>query len=210
LFSTNKAFPNAVFIFYFVSLNQKTSNMKKTIVGAIVGGIILFAWQFLSWAALNLHEKQQQYTPKQDSIMAYLNTQFSEDGGYYLPNFAPGTSDEQMKTEMKVREGKPWAQISYHKSMPGMDKMFMNMGRGLLINIFTIWLLCWLLVKIPSPSFGTIFLGTLFTGLIVFFNAPYIMHIWYQSFDLMVHFTDALVAWGATGIWLGWWLTRKK
>ncbi len=42
--------------------------MKKTIIGAIVGGIIIFAWQFLSWGPLNLHEAQQQYTPKQDTI----------------------------------------------------------------------------------------------------------------------------------------------
>lgn len=184
--------------------------MKKTIVGAIVGGIIIFLWQFLSWAALNFHEAQQQYTPKQDSILAYLNTQFSQDGGYLLPNSAPGTSSDDIQKQMKASMGKPWVQIMYHKSMGGTDKMLMNMGRGLLINIITVWLLCWLLVKIPSPSFGTIFTGTLFTGLIVFFNIPYINHIWYETFDLMAHFTDALVSWGITGIWLGWWLSRKK
>jgi hypothetical protein len=184
--------------------------MKKTIVGAIVGGIIIFAWQFLSWGALNMHEKQQKYTPKQDSILAYLSTQFNEDGGYFLPNYPPGTSNTEMEKQMKAFEGKPWAQVSYHKAMPGMNKMFMNMGRSLAVDILTIWLLCWLLVKIPSPSFGTVFLGTVFTGLIVFFNAPYVMHIWYESFDVMAHFTDALASWGITGLWLGWWLTRKK
>lgn len=184
--------------------------MKKTIVGAILGGIIIFAWQFMTWGALNLHEKQQSYTPKQDSILAYLGTQFTEDGGYYMPNFAPGTSNEDAKKQMAANEGKPWAQVVYHKSMPGMNQMFMNMGRSLLIDILVVWLLCWLLVKIPSPTFGTIFLGTLGTGFIVFFNAPYVMHIWYGSFDLMAHFTDTLVAWGVTGLWLSWWLRRGK
>ncbi len=33
--------------------------MKKMIVGALVGGLILFVWQFLTWGALNLHEAQQ-------------------------------------------------------------------------------------------------------------------------------------------------------
>lgn len=184
--------------------------MKKMIIGALVGGIILFAWQFLTWGALNLHEAQQRYTPKQDSILAYLATQFSEDGAYFMPNYAPGTSREEMQKQMKSKEGKPWAQVKYHTSMPGMNKMFMNMGRGLLVNIFIAWLLCWLLTKIPSPSFGTIFLGTIGTGIIVFLNAPYTMHIWYGSFDLMAHFIDALVAWGATGLWLGWWLRRQN
>lgn len=184
--------------------------MKKTIIGAVVGGIILFAWQFLTWGALNLHEKQQQYTPKQDSILAYLSTQFSEDGAYFMPTFKPGTPSSEMETQMKAMEGKPWAQLVYHKKMDGMNKMFMNMGRSLVVDIVVIWLLCWLLGKITAPSFGTVFMGTLGTGLIVFLNAPYVMHIWYGSFDLMAHFTDTLVAWGVTGLWLGWWLTRSK
>lgn len=184
--------------------------MKKMIIGALVGGIILFVWQFLTWSILNLHAAQQQYTPKQDSILAYLGTQFSEDGGYMLPTYAPGTSGEDAEKLMKTSEGKPWAQIIYHTSMPGMNKMFMNMGRGLLVNVVIVWLLCWLLTKIPSPSFSTVFLGTLGTGIIVFLNAPYTMHIWFGSFDLMAHFVDALLSWGIAGLWLGWWLTRKQ
>jgi hypothetical protein len=183
--------------------------MKKMIIGALVGGIILFVWQFITWGAMNFHEAQQRYTPKQDSILSYLTTQFSEEGGYLMPGYAPGTSSDEMKKQMEATVGKPWAQVVYHKSMPGMNTMFMNMGRSLVVNIFIVWLLCWLLIKIPSPSFGTIFLGTLGTGIIVFLHAPYTMHIWYGSFDLMAHLVDALVAWGATGLWLGWWLRRK-
>ena len=184
--------------------------MKKMIIGALVGGIILFAWQFLTWAALNLHEAQQKYTPKQDSIMAYLSTQFSEDGGYMMPNVAPGTSREEMEKQMEASIGKPWVQVFYHKSRPGMNSMFMNMGHSLLVNIIIIWLLCWLLTKINAPSFGTVFIGTLGTGIITFLHGPYTMHIWYDIFDLMAHLVDALVAWGVAGLWLGWWLTRKK
>jgi hypothetical protein len=184
--------------------------MKKMIIGSLVGGIILFAWQFLTWGMLNLHEAQQKYTPKQDSVLAYLGTQFSEDAAYMMPTFPPGTSREDMEKQMKTTEGKPWAQVVYHKSMPGMNKMYMNMGRGLLVNILIMCMLCWLLLKINAPSFSTVFLGTLGAGLIVFLNAPYTMHIWYGSFDLMAHFVDALVAWGAAGLWLGWWLRRGK
>lgn len=184
--------------------------MKKMIIGALVGGIILFAWQFLSWGPLNLHGSAQRYTPKSDSILNYLGTQLGEDGSYFMPGFKPGTSSDEMEKQMKEMVGKPWAQVVYHKSMTGMDKMYMNMARGLLIDIVIIWLLCWLLTKIPSLSFGTVLMGSIATGIIVFLNAPYTMHIWYGSFDLMAHFTDALVAWGIAGLWLGWWLTRKS
>ncbi len=182
--------------------------MKKAIIGALVGGIIIFIWQFLSWAMLNLHEPQQRYTAKQDSVMAYLNTQFSEDAAYMMPTMPKGTPREEMEKKMKVMEGKPYAMLVYHKSMPGMDTMPMNMARGLAVDFVMVWLLCWLLGKINVPSFSTIFFGSLFTGIIVFLNSAYTMHIWYGSFDLWMHLTDALISWGVTGLWLGWWLRR--
>ena len=46
--------------------------MKKTIIASTVGGILLFMWQFLSWTAINLHSPSQQYSPKQDTILALL------------------------------------------------------------------------------------------------------------------------------------------
>ncbi len=181
--------------------------MKKTIVGALVGGIIIFLWQFLSWTILDLHRSAQDYTPKQDSIMSYLNTHLDKEGGYAMPTTPKGTSMEECKKVMEQSLGKPWASVQYHKSFK--VDMGMNMARGLIVDIFMVGLLCWMLLKISNASFGTVFLGALFTGLIVFLNAPYTMHIWYPSFDLMAHLKDALISWGVCGLWLGWWLRRK-
>ena len=55
--------------------------MKKSLIGAIVGGIIIFIWQFLSWTLINLHKPAQQYTEKQEAVMAVLNSNL-EEGGY--------------------------------------------------------------------------------------------------------------------------------
>jgi hypothetical protein len=46
--------------------------MKKEVIGAIVGGIIIFIWQFLSFALINFHLPVQQYTDKQDAILEAL------------------------------------------------------------------------------------------------------------------------------------------
>ena len=82
--------------------------MKKTIIGAIVGGIIIFIWQFLSWTVLNTHEAAQQYTPNQEAIMAALEANLPDDGGYYIPGLAPGASEEEMK---KIAIFVTWCQI---------------------------------------------------------------------------------------------------
>jgi hypothetical protein len=181
--------------------------MKKLVIGSIVGGILIFIWQTLSWAMLNLHHANQEYTPKQDSILQYLSSQFPEDGSYMVPNYPPGISREDMEKQMDANKGKPWAQIQYHKTM-NID-MTSNIIKGLIVDIVMVAFLCWILMKISPAGFGTIFIACLFIGIIVFMNSPYTIHIWYPKADIMVHLTDALVSWGLCGIWLGWWLNRK-
>jgi len=181
--------------------------MTKLIIGALVGGILIFIWQTLSWPILNLHHASQEYTPKQDSILAYLNTQFSEDGAYLLPNYPPGSSREEMDKQMDVNKGRPWVQIQYHKALD--VNMGSNILRGLVVDIIMVALACRILLKIPAPGMGTIFTASLFIGIIVFMNSPYTLHIWYPRADIMIHLLDALVSWALCGIWLGWWLNRK-
>jgi hypothetical protein len=182
--------------------------MKKLFIGSIVGGIIIFIWQFLSWAALNLHHASQEYTPKQDSVLSYLNSQFSEDGSYMLPNYPPGTSREEMEKQMESRKGKPWVQIQYHKELN--VSMGGNIFRELIVDIIMVAFACWILMKISAPGFGTIFTACLFIGVIAFIHSPYTIHIWYHKADIMAHLADALVSWSLCGIWLGWWLSRKQ
>ncbi len=181
--------------------------MKKLLIGAIVGGIMVFVWQFLSWTMLNLHGSMATYTPKQDSVMSVLNSQFSEDGFYMMPGYKPGISRDNMEKQMKDMDGKPWAQVYYHKAMK--VNMVSNMGRGLVVNMVMVALLCWVLLKFNAPGFGTILIASLLTGFIGFLNIAYTYHIWYQTADTMAYFTDTLVSWGACGIWLGWWLRKK-
>lgn len=181
--------------------------MKKIIIGALVGGIIVFICQTLSWTILDLHRPANQYTAKQDEIMQYLSGQFSEDGSYFLPNYPPGSSNEVMEQYMQAAVGKPWAVVSYHKEMKA--NMGMNITRNLIVDILMVGLFCWILSTVGNPKFSTIFMISLLTGIIVFINVPYTGHIWYETFDINAYLIDALVAWGLTGLWLGWLYGRK-
>ncbi|MBA4196615.1 MAG: hypothetical protein C0459_03580 [Chitinophaga sp.] len=184
--------------------------MKKILIGGLVGGLLIFIWQTLSWTVLQLHQPAQQYHPKQDSIMAFLNTTIGKEGGYIMPTLPQGsTMDDMNKFGEKVMH-KPWAQIQYHKDYKvDMKAMGMNMLRGFLANIVMICLLVWIFSKMGRQSFFTTFLATLFIGIIVFTNQPYTTHIWYELFDIKAHLIDALASWGLCGLWLGWWVNKK-
>lgn len=181
--------------------------MKKIIIGAVVGGIIIFMWQFLSWTVLDLHRPAQQYTPKQDSIVSSLSTMLPHEGGYLLPTTPPGASGDEIQKKSDEMSGKPWAIVYYHREWN--VNMGLNIGKGLIANIFMVGLLCWIVSKINMPTFGAVFLASLFTGIIVFINEPFTGDVWYQLFDLRAHLTDALVSWGLAGVWLGWWMKRS-
>jgi len=180
----------------------------KIFIGSLVGGIIIFIWQFLSWTILDLHRPAQQYTPKQDSILAYLNTQFDSSAGYFMPTVPKGASSDDMEKLSESSMGKPWIQIAYHKSYDA--SMFVNVVKAFITDIIIVLFFCWILSGFTANSFGKTFLAALLAGLIIFLNANYIVHIWYETFDLEAYLTDYLVSWGLTGLWLGWWLNRRK
>ena len=175
--------------------------MKKFAIGSILGAIVIFVWQFLSFSLLELHRPSTEYTPKQTDILNFLSSQLTESGSYALPSSPKGASQEEMQKSMAEAQGKPWAIVSYHTSMD--MNIGANMLRGILINIIMIGLLCYIISKLKDPSFKIIMLVSLATGLIIFFNVPYTNHIWYQSFDLTAYLVDAIVGWGLVGVVLG-------
>lgn len=182
--------------------------MKKTIIGSIVGGIIIFLWQFLSHTVLNLHKGAEQYTPKQDSIMAYLQSKDLAPGHYLLPMLPEGATMEDYTSFAESCEGKPWARLSYYASRSG--DMTTPMIRGLLTNILMVALVIWLLGKMARPSLTDILVGSLVIGLSGFMNFPYTSHIWYPAGNIRADLIDALVMWLGLGLWLGWWLRRQQ
>ena len=182
--------------------------MKKIFVAALVAGIIVFVWQTLSWTVLNLHRANQEYTAKQDSILPFLTRQFHEDGSYLLPNFPPGTSLDDMQKGMASTMGKPWVEIQFHQVMN--TNMGKNIISGLIVDIGIMILFTWVLMAFGTMRFGPIFLASLLTGIIVFLNSPYTVDIWYPKRDILAHFADAVVSWSAAGLWLGWYIPRKK
>jgi sensor histidine kinase YesM len=182
--------------------------MKKYAVGAVVGGLLIFIWQFLSYALLNLHEPVQAYTEKQDAIMEFLATQNLEEGGYLMPTLPKTATMEEWQAMEEKITGKPWLRLQYHKSFS--NNMTPNLIRGLLTNMLIVFIFCWMLGKMKTLSMGTVLAAALGIGLIVFLNGIYTSYIWYKNFDIRAHLADAIISWGLVGLWLGFWMGRGK
>ncbi len=179
--------------------------MKKQLIATLVGGILLFVWQFLSWALLNVHGAEFTYTANQDRIMEVLS-QNLEEGQYMLPTAPPNSTPEQQQAIMESSTGKPWATLTYHKSMSA--DMGMNMLRAFAIDLLSVFLLVWLLLQSANLQFKSALLSSLAVGVIGYLTIPYLNTIWFEE-SSNGHLVDAVVQWGLVGVWLGWWLTKK-
>lgn len=182
--------------------------MKKILLGAIFGGFIIFAWQAVSQMVLNLHEPAQQYVANQDAILKYLSEQFKQGGGYMLPRPANNADIEQVEQFTKQINGKPWARIVYYPAYE--MNMYMSMLRGLLTNVIIVFLFLTLVNRFKHKKFFSIFISSLFVGIISFSNTFYTEHLWYPSYEIKADLIDAVVSWGLCGIWLGFLMQEKR
>ena len=183
--------------------------MKKWLIGSLVGAILLFLWQFLSWTVLQTHLGESKYTSAQDSILSYLGGTLKESGSYLMPNVSPETSMSDAQKMAEQWDGKPSAIIIYNTSFK--HEMTMPMIRGFLVDIFLVFTLIYVLTRGGVPKGLRVFAGSVAVGLMTFLVGPYTMHIWFQTPTEAYtgHLIDAIVSWGLVGIWLGWWLNRK-
>ena len=177
----------------------------KTIIGALVGAILLFVWQFLSWGMAKLHAGEQQYTVQQDSILSVLSDKL-EEGTYFLPNVPPGADKATSDQYRKESGGKPWAVVSYHKSME--TDITMNMVRAFVSDLLAVLFLIWILTNVRDLNFAKSILFALAIGMIGFLSVTYLNTIWFKT-PALDDLIDVFASWGIIGAWLGWWLPRK-
>lgn len=177
--------------------------MKKIIISAIVGGLILFIWQFISWNPAGIHKSMQEYAPNQKIILDFLSENM-EEGFYLLPLAEPG---EDPQEAARKSMGKPWAQIYYHEAMQ--DNMVSNISRGLIIDILIVGLLAWLLTKMAEQSFKNALILSLVVGMIGFLSISYTNSIWFGH-RAIGDLIDTLIAWTLVGSWLGWYMNKTK
>ncbi|MGB8192739.1 MAG: hypothetical protein WCF67_12505 [Chitinophagaceae bacterium] len=184
--------------------------MKKWLIGSLVGALLLFIWQFISWAAAGLHDPEYKYHPQQEQIMSSLSSLIKEDGQYMMPRTPPDATSEQQQAAMKEMNGKPFAVISYKSSYE--IKMAEPMIRGFLADVVIALLMIYVLGKRTNFTVGSVWAASLAIGFIGWLWHPYTENIWFQTpvAVLTGALMDWFVAYTILGLWLGWWLKRSS
>ena len=127
--------------------------MKPSVLSTVVGGLVLFFWQFLFFAAINLHAPAQEYTPLDREILAHLDALNLEEGMYALGSPSPEerADPEGLGAEYMARmEGKPYGVLNYQHEWRG--DMTPKLIRSLIMNLIAAALITWLLSQSKNPT----------------------------------------------------------
>ena len=183
--------------------------MKKAIIGALVGAILVFGWQATSHLFFHYHDTAYKQIAGQEEVINTLSGVFKEDGQYLVPRSNPNSSQEEMAKYDEGMKGKPFALVTYHTA----DKS--NMGMSAIRSYTTALLSILILILILGNNPGnylSVFLKCIGIAVFVFLFVYYNSNIWLQTPWEVIRpeLYDLLAAWGLCGIWLGWWLNRKK
>lgn len=171
---------------------------KKIIIRTLLSGIILFLWQFVSWAASGLHSGSQTHSPKQDTVMAFFESIQLEEGGYIMPMPKPDATQEEYEKFSKENGNKPWAQVYYHKTKS--VNMGMSMLRGVLVDFILVFIMMFLFDKMPMLGLIQGKMYAIAIGLITFMAEPYTHYIWYQTPNIWSYLLDAIVPYAIIGL----------
>ncbi len=113
--------------------------MKKILIGALVGGIVLFVWQYAAWSFLDIHKLEQEPVLANEAAVAAA-LQGTARGVYWIPGLRQAdhkdTESEAHKAWAKKYEAGPIAWISYDPNgKEAMPPKTLAFGAGLCVLI---------------------------------------------------------------------------
>ena len=179
----------------------------KIIVSALVGGILIFVWQSLSWAALDLHGDAMASSPEGqveilDKMAVHLDDQL-----YYLSHADPDADYETFNEQAK---GKPVAMVRFMPSYE--NNMTPLMVRGLVYAILVALVVSLILARSRANGFLGRWLTVMgFALVLILLDTLGDMNWWYDPMSwVRPEIIDYLAMFGLSGLFMAWWMGRGQ
>ena len=113
--------------------------MTKPIIGAILGGIVVFIWSALSWMVIPWHEATMSKFKNDKAVSEVIGANAEKSGVYFSPS-----------DEARLGAG-PLVYAAVKRE--GMTSMAKPMALGVLIDILSAGLVTWLLLQTDGKSY---------------------------------------------------------
>ncbi len=180
--------------------------MARTLLGGVLGGVILVVWGMLAWSVLPIHKDTIQNLPNEEAVVTALQGT-PQQGVYFFPGMPKNASDKAAMDAYWERYRRGPMGIVVYDPRGGDPAMVSNMVVGLLISILAALVATWIFQR--STAFTGMLLQRLsFFGMLGVFLA---LATYFTNWNWMGYplgFTtsmalDTIVAW----LLAGWGIT---
>jgi hypothetical protein len=180
---------------------------KSLLMGGLLGGIVVFAWSFISWTVLPWHTSQMLAFTNEAEVASVLSKNMTTAGIYYMPaspkNYASLSAEERKaadaRMEEKLKAGPTMFGVVLPNEIMNMPKM---MGVSLLFDILAALLITMLVMKTGDMTYAGrvsfIVTAALAVGIIAF--VPFWIWFCYPTGWTLVMIADTLVGWLLAGL----------
>jgi len=178
--------------------------MKRTLITAIVGSLILLIWNALSWMVLPFHEQSISSIPESAINSNLLQEQVPEDGVYHFPGMPEENTEEALKeVEDKLAKG-PRITLMVYKAggTPFMDPI--NFLWDFIFGAIVVILILGIINRFADKSMNNILRTTIGIGLVVGFMTDLPLMNWFM-FPLdytLANVLDYIVSMGLLGLFM--------
>src|SRR5437667_2700950 len=173
--------------------------LKRIVIAAVVGGVVMFVWGAVAWMVLPLHTSTVKDVPNEDELRAVVRKNVTEPGFYAVPGWGEAKAD-QKGWETKYREGPRILAVLLPQG--GDPMMASTYVKGFAIDVLAALFAAWLLSKAVGGlnSYGARVQFVTVTGLF----AGIAVHLAYWNWlEFPTNYTIAYLA----DITIGWLLT---
>lgn len=182
--------------------------MKKIVIATLIGALVVFAFQAMSWMVTPIHADTLRYSEHDAEIHAFLSERLKDDAVYSFPGKPPGMSESEHQEQMAAHANEPWMVVTNHTSMD-MD-MSGNMLTGFLYSVLSVLIIVWILTAGASvfTSFGSRFFICVLFGVFLVLNSSLADMNWWSApwHFVQGELIDGLVTWSLCGLWLGFYM----
>jgi hypothetical protein len=185
----------------------------RLIIAALLGGIVLFAWGFVSHMLVPIGEMGHEMATSEDVVLAALKEGLpAREGVYHIPGLAPEQyNDPEAAAAYSAKAGaNPNAVIFYQPT--GRDGMAMTpqLVKQWVTNTVSALLVAWVL-SLGAFGFGKRVMIAAAMGLFAWLVVSVPHWNWYR---FPTEFTvgsliEQVVGWLLGGLVIAWWLGRK-
>lgn len=184
----------------------------RLIVAALLGGIVVFFWGFVSHVALPIGNMGFAYAKAEDPVIAVLRDNLAGEGVYVVPGLTPEQYEDEAATAAYSEKSKanPYALIVYQPQGRDGMQMGVQLAREWATNTVSALAVAWVL-SLGAFGFGRRVAVSATMGLFAWLVVSMPYWNWYRfpwEFTL-ANLIQNVVGWTLAGLVMAWWLGRS-